>query len=109
MDIKEAKDFITKAVKEWEASETVSDNQKIISLAEFAQRWYNPDGGHKARATTMLKDINALKLLITRGTKRGEAVKVYEDQLKSLQSEFDELVAKHKITFEPKKKKKTEE
>jgi hypothetical protein len=105
MNRTEAKKFITKVVTEWDSSELPEDNKKVISLAEFAQRWYNPDGGPMAKAEAMKKDINSLKALIRRGTEAGKNVSLYEGALKTSQKEFDDFVAEHKIVFKEKKKK----
>ena len=102
MTVSEAKKTITEAISAWEGA---GEQKKIVSLAAWALRWSNKEGGPKARATEMNKDLNSLKALIRRGKNVGKNVAYYEGELATQQEEFAAFVLEHNITFEKKTKK----
>ncbi len=96
MDLDEAKKMINEAVKEWHAA---GNDDKIISLAKFAEKWRSTGGGHAGRMRKLRKNINALNLVIKRSDAKlieplNAALMDYGRELADLEAKFGKLPPK---------------
>ena len=85
----EARAYIEEAVRQWNID---GDFQKIISLAQFVERWSSKGGGPKAKQKSISKDIKAYALMIKRAKDRDEETDALEGMQSDLKMKLDKLV-----------------
>lgn len=88
--VADAKEFIETTIVTWLANQ---EENKVISLAQFAERWSNTGGGPKSKIKSIRKDIKAYDLMIKRAQDRGDEISVLEGMKLDLEEELDKLTA----------------
>lgn len=88
-DSDDAKLFIEATLADWI---TADGDSKIISLAQFVERWSSKGGGPKAKQKSISKDIKACAFMIKRAKDRYEETDVLEGVQSDLKMKLDKLV-----------------
>jgi hypothetical protein len=89
----DAKKYLAESIKEWEASD---EQNKIISLAAFAEKWRSTEGGHISKMKDIQKNIRSLDYILQRNKKRHFTDNDgLEKELSNMKLKYAELEAKH--------------
>jgi len=87
--VEEAMKYLDDTIANWNIDD---ESSKIISLAQFAERWSNKGGGPKAKQKSISKDIKACAFMIKRAKDRYEETDVLEGVQSDLKMKLDKLV-----------------
>jgi hypothetical protein len=99
----QAKEFITKAIADWEATGDEKQIKKIVSLSNWAEKWHSTTGGHIAAMKDWEKNKKAIELIMKRKLKHNpktdntaleKELETHKNALKDYTERYGELKAK---------------